>query len=145
MVNLNEKEIFGGLFLVDRNKIITNYAGISDGYFNHLQNGVMALSYLLMIQHAKDIGCSKIDFGTTRPFLQDGLYKFKRKWGMNVEITSPFFSDIFSIRILSESKAMKSFLHNNKFFYLSNKKLKKTNAELLIKSSDNQGKYVNPL
>ena len=115
--------IFGGMFLKNNNKIETHYAGLMEGKFNHLHNGVMALSYYYLIKIAKEYGCDLIDFGTASSFISDGLYQYKKKWNMIVTPTSPFFSDIFAIKIINNNSPITEFIENNPVHCLKNNQL----------------------
>lgn len=111
--------IFGGIFLKEKNIMRTYYAGVMKGKFSHLHNGIMALSYYYLICIAKKNNCQLIDFGTAPPFLNDGLYVYKKKWGMKVIESSPFFSDIFAIKIPKDSSMIKQFIATQPVHYLN--------------------------
>lgn len=40
--------------------------------------------YLFAVQYAKEQGCSRVEFGSCRASMTDGVLRFKRKWGMRV-------------------------------------------------------------
>ncbi len=116
----NDSNIFGGMFLEEDNMLKTHYAGLMNGKFNHLHNGVMALSYYFLIKIAKQRKCHTIDFGTAPPFMQDGLYVYKSKWNMDVVSRSPFFSDIFAVKILNRNSIIEEFIRTRPFHVLKN-------------------------
>ncbi len=115
--------IFGGMFIKRGDELKTHYAGLKEGKFNHLHNGIMALSYYFLIEIAKKYHCNNIDFGTASPFLHDGLYQYKNKWNMKKKPSSPFFSDIYAIKILKKDSAFSEFISTHPIHYLNNKKL----------------------
>jgi GNAT acetyltransferase-like protein len=55
-----------------------------DGDPGLMKKGALAALYLYAIRHARDEGCSYVDFGSCRAFLADGILRYKRKWGMEV-------------------------------------------------------------
>lgn len=55
-----------------------------DGDPGLMKEGALAALYLFAIQHARDQGCSYVDFGSCRAFLADGILRYKRKWGMEM-------------------------------------------------------------
>jgi hypothetical protein len=55
-----------------------------DGNPGLMKEGALAALYLYAIQHARDEGCSYVDFGSCRAFLADGILRYKRKWGMEM-------------------------------------------------------------
>jgi hypothetical protein len=122
MIKHGSNYIFGGMFLKEKNEIKTHYAGLMNGKFNHLHNGVMALSYYYLIKIAKEYKCNSIDFGSAPPFLDDGLYAYKNKWNMSVTPTSPFFSDIFIIKIIKNNIHMDEFISAQKIHFISTQK-----------------------
>lgn len=114
--------IFGGMFIIKGKKVETYYAGLSKGKFNHLKYGVMALSYVHLITIAREHKCELIDFGTARAFLNDGLFRYKEKWGMMIQQTSPFVSDLFSLKIKRKTNAVEKFFSQNSFIYYKDQK-----------------------
>lgn len=114
--------IFGGMFLEKDNKIETLYAGLMKGKFNHLHNGIMALSYYFLIEISKNRNCHSIDFGTAPPFIQDGLYVYKNKWNMRIKPSSPVFSDIFAMKIIKNNASIEEFIKSHPFHVFQDKK-----------------------
>lgn len=49
-----------------------------------LGRGAFSALYYYSILHAFERGCDTVDFEGTRPFLNDGVFLFKRKWGSYV-------------------------------------------------------------
>lgn len=115
----DKQRIFGGIFLKENSIMRTYYAGLMKGKFSHIHNGIMALSYYYMIQIAKKLDCKSIDFGTAPPFTNDGLYLYKKKWGMNIIETSPLLSDIFAIKVPTDPSRLKRFIAKNPVHYLN--------------------------
>lgn len=110
--------IFGGLFLKNKDKVTATYAGIKEGKFNHVKRGVIAASYYYLIQHSKESGATLIDLGSCRPFVNDGLFNYKRKWGAKIGKSGNECSEIYSLKSYSNNKSLKSFLMNNPFIYI---------------------------
>jgi len=78
-----------------------------------------ALIYFF-IKWAKENGIPLIKFGLTRPFLNDGPFRFKRKWGMTAGIAKKWF-DVFALRVNHPcSEAIESFFEHNPFLLLEN-------------------------
>lgn len=123
LIKHHESYIFGGIFLKENGKMTTYYAGLMKGKFSHLHNGVMTLSYYYLINIAKKYNCKFIDFGTARPFLNDGLYTFKNKWNMDIVQTSSFFSDVFAMKIIKNSSTIENFITIHPIHYFKNNQL----------------------
>ena len=122
-IKLDDKYLFGGLFRKDRDKIFASYAGVMEDKFDFIQKGVITASYHHLIQKAKESGVNIVDFGYCRPFINDGVFAYKRKWGTKIEKAGNDSADIFSFKICNNSKGMSSFLAKNPFVYLEKNKL----------------------
>jgi len=122
-VKNNDEYIFGGLFLIKKRKVFTSFAGVMEGKFDKIQLGLFAASYYYLIKYSKECGAKDIDFGSCRSFINDGVFKYKRKWGTRIEKAGYDTAEIFSLKILSDSKGIKSFLTKNPFISLEKNKL----------------------
>lgn len=125
-IKQNDEYLFGGLFLKKKDKVYTSYAGVMEGKFDCIQQGVIAGSYYHLIQHSKKIGANLIDFGSCRPFVNDGVFSYKRKWGTKIEKTGIENTEIYSFKALNDKKGIKAFLKNNPFVTLEKNQI---NAE----------------
>jgi len=113
--------IFGGIFTIESNMIKTYYAGLMKGKYNHLHNGIMAVSYYALINEAQKQHIQFIDFGTANPFLSSGLLNYKLQWNMHITKTSPYFSDIYAIK--TNSTIFQKLFAQEPFFYYRNNTL----------------------
>ena len=113
--------IFGGIFTIESNMIKTYYAGLMKGKYDHLHNGIMALSYYSLINEAQKQHIPSIDFGTAHPFLSSGLLNYKLQWNMHITKTSPYFSDIFALK--TNSTIFQELFSQEPFFYNKNNSL----------------------
>ncbi|MDD9972160.1 MAG: hypothetical protein OXR73_38290 [Myxococcales bacterium] len=52
-----------------------------------LEDAVRSATYLFALEHAHRAGFRKLSLGATHPFLADGQFRFKRKWGAAVHAT----------------------------------------------------------
>ncbi len=46
-----------------------------------VKKALPTIAYFYMINHAREAGFSLLDLGKSRPFLDDGVFCFKKKWG----------------------------------------------------------------
>ena len=122
-VKHKDEYIFGGLFLKNKDKVTATYAGITEGKFDHVKRGVIAASYYYLIQHSKESGANLVDLGSCRPFVNDGLFSYKRKWGAKIGKSGNECSEIYSFKQYSDNKGIKSFLTNNPFIYIEKNQL----------------------
>ncbi|MFZ2276362.1 MAG: hypothetical protein WAW39_01130 [Prosthecobacter sp.] len=54
--------------------------GVKDGRQDLLRQGALAALYVHSLDHARQLGCTRILLGSSRAFLQDGLTRYKGKW-----------------------------------------------------------------
>ncbi len=71
--------------------------------------------YYFGILRALDKGCSSLNFGYCRPFLADGLMRYKREWGGRLVNDRMAMSGVLALSIVQNSPAVKSFLEQNPF------------------------------
>ena len=121
LTKLDDEYIFGGLFLRKKDKIITSFAGIMEGKFEFVQQGAIAASYYFLIQYSKERDVKSINFGSSRPFFNDGIFMYKRKWGAKIDKAGNLSADIYSLKTFNKNNAIKSFLTNNPFVHTEKK------------------------
>ena len=106
--------LLGSLFFFENNTVIGTHAGIIDGQIELLKKGVSSASYYYAIVYSKKINAKYLDFGSSKPFLNDGLFRYKKKWGAIVEPLKSSFS-VFGFKTIYEKDNIKQFLLNNPF------------------------------
>lgn len=124
LIKHKEEYIFGGIFQKEKNIMKTYYAGLKNKKFSHLHNGIMALSYYYLILISKKKNCKYIDFGTAKPFRDDGLYQYKNKWNMKIVQSSPYSSDLFAIKIYKNKSIFDNFITHHPVHYFNNEKIR---------------------
>jgi len=132
-IKYKDEYIFGGLFLKDKDTVTASYAGLMEGKHDHLKRGVYAASYYYLIEHSKKNNVNLINLGSCRPFVNDGLFWYKKKWGSEVVKYGNELSEIYCLKKCNENKAITSFLTNNPFIYLEKNELKNIANEQDIK------------
>jgi hypothetical protein len=76
-----------------------------------LGRGAFSALYYYSMLHAFESSCDSIDFEGTRPFLNDGIFLFKRKWGSYV--CDGWSLDTFLFQPKNFGPAVISFFANN--------------------------------
>jgi hypothetical protein len=99
---------------------INRYLGVIDGDVALIRKGAESATYWFFIIHPKDPNVSTVNFGGVRPFFNDGLFQYKRKWGMKAEVCD-LVTEIFGLRIVSEREPLKQFLILNPFIGMNEK------------------------
>lgn len=128
-IKLKDEYLFGGIFLKNKDKVFATYAGVMEGKFDCIQQGVIAASYHYLIQHSKEIGANTIDFGNCRPFVNDGVFQYKRKWGTSIDKAGNENADIYSFKASNNSKGFSNFLIKNPFISLEKNQLNTETCE----------------
>jgi hypothetical protein len=67
---------------------------------------------LFTIEYARQQGCRFVDFGPSRPLLDDGVFRYKRKWGTRACLPGLPAGEI-RLRPLRATAAVQSILANN--------------------------------
>ena len=84
-----EELIVAGVVFPEDDVLYFLWMGFSGQCISEPPEGAVSALYYFGIRHAFDEGLSAVDFTGTRAFLNDGAFRFKRKWG-------PFVEDTFS-------------------------------------------------
>jgi hypothetical protein len=88
--------------------------GVREGNEKYRREGALAACYYFTTLWAWEQGYPSVDFGECRPFLDDGLFYFKKRWGMQLERYS-HQHNTFSLTIASTTAAALDFLEANPF------------------------------
>ena len=124
LIKQKNEYVSGALFSIEKEKATATYLGIKKGKNNLLKKGLTAASYYFFIKWAKKHGIKTLDFGTSKAFINDGLFRYKKKWGVKITKTKSYIHSIFPFKVCKKSKAIHSFLINNPFIYLEKNQLK---------------------
>lgn len=90
---------------------IVSYLGVKDGNIDLVKQGALYAVYYYTILWAKEKGYTKLDFGHCRPFLNDGVFLFKRSFGMKIQ-RSPQYRRLY-LSISSLNSYLEQFFANN--------------------------------
>ena len=88
--------------------------GVLDGEHAHVKAGALAAVYRFACQYSWSLGYRTIDMGMSRPFLNDGVLQYKKKWGLR--LTTPN-ERLYVLRFEPRSEAARAFLQRNPFLY----------------------------
>lgn len=73
-----------------------------------------------VFKKAKQEGCTEVNYGETPPFMRDGLFLYKRSWGMK---TKAKLDTSYAIKFCNFEKAVQDFLIDNPFIFTDFKSL----------------------
>lgn len=68
--------------------------GTVEGNIHLEREGAIAALYYFILQWARDIGCTSLDFRGSRPSLSDGLLRYKSKWGVTLYEKADSYYDL---------------------------------------------------
>jgi hypothetical protein len=117
----------GLLFKVDGRTVQVKSFGVFNGDQNYVADLVGQAALFFLIKWAKCRGLVRLDYGITMPFFKDGIFTYKREWGMHLDkyVEQPFCA----IKLNCSSEATISLLQQNPFIFLDNESM--TGAILL--------------
>jgi hypothetical protein len=82
---LNKDQVIAGAVLCDEKQFLDwIWVGALMQNGQDVHKGAFSSLYYYSIKYAHDMGFPNIIIGGTRPFLTDGVYRFKRKWGAQI-------------------------------------------------------------
>jgi hypothetical protein len=110
------QHIAGVLYTVQGETFSFLLLGVKDADFGYVRMGAIAALYYSAISWAQKLGCEQMDFGGSRPFLDDGVFRYKRKWGMRVE-GKKHNMYVFILRVCNFNSETRSFLASNPFIF----------------------------
>jgi hypothetical protein len=88
--------------------------GVRDGKRELVADGALSAAYEFAFQHLEKTGCPKVNFGESNAFLNDGVLRFKKKYGSTIHAAS---IHKFLIRVISDNPATRAFLQGNPFIF----------------------------
>jgi hypothetical protein len=114
LVKMGGVPIAGTLIKYEKNQAFLCVLGVKDGDSSYLKFGTTAALYYYSIKYLRGKGFKRVDIGSTRPFLMDGVLRYKKKWGLKIIRTS---GPGFLMKPLSETAVVRGFLLNNPFVF----------------------------
>lgn len=89
-----EERVAGMLFRVRGRTVDLVVLGAADGTLDALRDGAIFALDLFLLDHARTLGCSVIDFGGSRPSPADGLLLTKARWNARIVENRTMFYDL---------------------------------------------------
>jgi hypothetical protein len=87
------------------------WVGVPEGLSAEMSEGAFSALYYYSIRYGHERGCHEIDLSGTRPLLNDGVFRYKRKWGASVH--DGWSRDALSLRPQRFTPGVCSFLANH--------------------------------
>ncbi|MBI4687089.1 MAG: hypothetical protein HY756_04820 [Nitrospirae bacterium] len=117
----NGNEYIAGILLVIKEDEANIWSlGIKNADYQYVKDGAICALFYYSVQYLKERGFNKINFGFSRPFLDDGVLQYKKmKWKQEIVDCS---DRGFIMHVLSVTPGVKGFLAHNPFLYRSSDK-----------------------
>lgn len=121
LIAIRENGVITGMALLDKSDDVLHFRrlGLLDGNSEYLHHGVVGAIYYFVIIEGQKMNCRYIGLGGTRPFLTDGLTRYKVGWGAEFLQDLTPAKDYLWLGIKEQSSAAREFLQRNPFMHLN--------------------------
>jgi hypothetical protein len=123
LVKKENDYVSGVVIRMDRDTVFAVSLGVIEGKIEHLRTGALTALYYFTILFAKDKGYKWVDFGHCRSFLKDGVFNYKKHWGMEIRMYTGI-RDVIGMKICNFHQGVETFLEKNPFIFIDQEKLK---------------------
>lgn len=123
LVKQGNGHVSGNVIVTHNEDAFSAHFGIREGNIEYLKQGALAAAYYFTILWAKEKRCKWCDFGHCRAFFNDGVFCYKKKWGMEVK-RSKRDRAVFAMKICNFNRGAQDFLTKNPFIFIDQGKLK---------------------
>jgi len=114
-----EKKIIAGiLFQIRGDTLYAICSGVYNGDYKFIVNLAGQAALFFLIKWAKQRRLKTFNYGCTMPFFRDGVFTYKREWGMFVEEEDD--QPICALRLGEPNERVLSFLKQQPFVFLQN-------------------------
>ena len=115
--------IAGNIIVAHNESAFPSFFGVKEGNIEYLKQGALAAVYYFTILWTKERGYEWCDFGHCRPFFNDGVFCYKKRWGMEIR-RSKRNRNVFAMKICNFNRGGQDFLTKNPFVFTNQGKLK---------------------
>lgn len=112
LIKRDGKTVSGGLCSTQNKTVNLVATGVVDADYQLTREGAVASIYYFIIRWAHEKGYQGVNLGACWPFMEDGGFQFKRKWGATVVVPSREQKRIWA-RIQRPTSAVSQFMQNN--------------------------------
>jgi hypothetical protein len=134
LIKKEDEYIAGGLLVYKKKLWRPAYLGVKDGNPSYVKNGAIAAVFLFWIRVLRQKGQRELDLRLSRPFLKDGVLRYKKKWGGSRIAYSSQADGIYLVAPLTNTPGLKAFLINNPFIFVDNTDKRKISGAIFVDS-----------
>ena len=113
---LDDNYVSGALFVRNKDELYIPILAVNEPDKN-LRKGVGLAPLYFLIQWGKKNGFKWIDYGSCQPFLKNGLFRYKKEWGMQLRSIKNKKSRFLAIKFCNFSSGTVDFLLENPFVF----------------------------
>jgi hypothetical protein len=114
LVHDEERDVAGMLVLYEDARPRLWSAGVRDGDRRYLKQGALAAVYHFSLRHLAARNFGSASMGLSRAFLEDGVLRYKRKWGQRLEGTA---AAKIALKVVADTPASRACLQSNPFVF----------------------------
>ena len=118
-VKQNDDYIAGSLLAIRGQTLYAVCTGIKDGDISYLKKSVSSAVNYFIIKWAIEHKYKIVNFRFTRAFMNDGVFRFKRGWGMTLD-NNKYMKTFFGLKACNFNEGVQNFLENNPFISYNN-------------------------
>ena len=122
LAKLDDNYVSGALFVRNTDELYIPILAVNEPDKN-LKKGVGLVPLYFLILWGKKMGFKLIDYGSCQPFLKNGLFRYKKEWGMQLRSIKNKQSRFLAIKFCNLSSGTIDFLLENPFVFESNNQL----------------------
>jgi len=123
LIKRGNEYVSGNILKIDHDTVFSVSLGIKEGKIEYLKQGASTACYYFTILWAKERGYRWVDFGHCRSFLKDGVFNYKKRWGMGIKLSTQLRT-VFGMKVCNFHQGVKTFLEKNPFIFVEQEKLK---------------------
>lgn len=120
LVKRDGQFVSGGVCTVQQKTVNLSVTGVLNADRQLSREGAVAVIYYFLIRWAHEAGYHKVNLGACWPFMKDGIFQFKRKWGGSVVIPTREHKLIW-MRVRRDLPAVNQFITENPCVVLDDK------------------------
>lgn len=119
-IAIKENGVIAGMGLINKieGSLYLMRLGLLDGNDEYRHHGVIGAIYYFTILEGKNIGCKYLDIGGTRPFLTDGLTRFKIGLGAEFVQNVTRSKEFLWLGVNEHSIVANEFIRRNPFMHV---------------------------
>jgi hypothetical protein len=115
-VKRDGKPVSGAVYVPQGNELYVPLLNTNQND-KHLEQDANCAALYFLILWAKENGYSSIDYGSCKPFLNDGAFRYKKEWGMKANPIEEKDAKIMAIQFCNFSESTRDFVLSNPFVF----------------------------